>query len=304
MKLVRILAFLFLVLIFCSKAYAQKTSINNGQLSLIIGTGSLDFSALVIEPGAQSSYLEGYVTNNTNRDLLIARVKVLPYDKDGNLLRVESQSSVYETATFDIDNLKRGQTKKIQASIQGNFIFLSRNRLVFFTQINIARYEFKLVNVVYTYSYDVSMIKPVVSKDLTYADDFISIKWMFDKKAMSFTLQNKTDNPIKVDWNQASFVDVSGNAQKIIHQGVKYINLNDSQSPTIIPPNAKLQDLVIPTINIHYSEITRGWIQESIFPAGDKELLLKGASFTVFMPLEINGTIKNYSFTFNIVDVK
>jgi hypothetical protein len=40
-----------------------------------------------------------------------------------------------------------------------------------------------------------------------------------------------------------------------------------------------------------------------MFPNGDAARELKGKSFGVFMPLEINGTIKNYTFTVKITDV-
>ena len=75
-------------------------------------------------------------------------------------------------------------------------------------------------------------------------------------------------------------------------------------TPALDRAKAKIQDLIVPVTTIQYSKTLNGWIQEQIFPDGIDGLSLKGASFRIFMPLELNGTIKNYSFTFNITDVK
>lgn len=40
-----------------------------------------------------------------------------------------------------------------------------------------------------------------------------------------------------------------------------------------------------------------------MFPEGEEAKVYKGKSFSVFMPLEINGVTKNYTFTFDVVDV-
>lgn len=37
-----------------------------------------------------------------------------------------------------------------------------------------------------------------------------------------------------------------------MHSGVKYIDRNNSQPPNIIPKNASLSDVIIPTDNIYY----------------------------------------------------
>ena len=69
----------------------------------------------------------------------------------------------------------------------------------------------------------------------------------FYPHSFTMSLNNKTDNPIKIDWNQVSYVDISGMSHRIIHSGVKYIGRENPQSPTIIPPTAKIADIVFPT---------------------------------------------------------
>jgi hypothetical protein len=168
-----------------------------------------------------------------------------------------------------------------------------------------ARIELRFAGGTFETTYIVSLKKPAAREDLSFEDDVLSIQWIFDKKMLGFVLRNKTDNPIKIDWNQISYIDIAGNAQKVIHKEVRLITRNDPLVPTLIPPTAKLEDMILPTANVQYeSGRFGGWRQRPMFPDGGAAKEYKGKSFSVFMPLEINGSTKTYTFTIQVDDVK
>lgn len=149
------------------------------------------------------------------------------------------------------------------------------------------------------------MTKPTVSKELIYEDHFLKIVFSITKKQIGFILQNKTENPIKIDWNQVSYVDVLGESHKVMHSGVKYTDRANPQPPTVVPPTAKLEDIVFPIDYVYYSSGKYGgWREIPLFPEAPKAKLFKGRSFSIFMPLEISGVNKNYLFSFKIEDVE
>lgn len=56
-----------------------------------------------------------------------------------------------------------------------------------------------------------------------YEDDFIRVTWFVLPKQFSFNLRNKSNHTIKINWDDISMIDIYGNAKRVIHSGVKYI---------------------------------------------------------------------------------
>lgn len=104
-------------------------------------------------------------------------------------------------------------------------------------------------------------------------------------------LRNKADNPIRIDWNQVTFVDESSESHKVMHTEDRFEERHKYRVPTVVPPTAKVEDYISPLV------------QKPLFPEGLEAKKFKGHSFSIFMPLEINGVVKNYLFTFKIMDV-
>jgi len=74
--------------------------------------------------------------------------------------------------------------------------------------------------------------------------------------AVRIRVQNKTDQSIKVIWDEASFIDVDGTLSRIMHVGVKYADRNSSQPPTVIPAHQRLADDLFPTNRVWYRQAT------------------------------------------------
>lgn len=231
------------------------------------------------------------VVNKTKRDIHLIRVEVMAFTEAGTPIKPQSERSL----TLYIYDMGKDKTKPIWRTSEGYHLFPSYGA-------RIASYTLKIVETTFNPTYVLSMTKPANASSLSFEDDAFSIVWGLQEEGMAFTLRNKTENPIGINWNQVSFVDVEANAHKVMHQGVKFISRNETIASTTVPPMAKVTDTVVSVDQIEQG--SRGnWITNRLFPLGEAAQSYKGKSFSVFMPLEINGVVKNYSFAFKIADV-
>ena len=142
------------------------------------------------------------------------------------------------------------------------------------------------------------MISPIVSPNLGYEDNDIQVYFAISNKVL-FQLANKTNEAIKLDWNQVSFVDPFGFAHRVFHTGVRYLERSAIQAPTFVPPHARIDDSFLPTENVDYNYQTNtGWRERPLF----QSMPAVGQSFSVFMPLEIGSTLKSYHFIFQVIE--
>src|SRR5690349_795816 len=57
--------------------------------------------------------------------------------------------------------------------------------------------------------YVFTMTKPAESAERIFTDDQIAIGFSLDREQFGFELMNKTDNVIKVIWNQVAYIDAA-----------------------------------------------------------------------------------------------
>lgn len=146
-----------------------------------------------------------------------------------------------------------------------------------------------------------------------FEDEFIKIAWIPTADQLSFVLTNKTNHSIKIIWDEAAFVDENGISHRVIHSGVKYIDRNSTQPPSVVVRNGTVTDLVIPTDNIYYvSGKYGGWHVAPLFPksaVSAEELRAKagkyiGKTIQVLLPLQIEEVVNEYIFTFEVKNVE
>src|SRR5690242_21732037 len=101
-----------------------------------------------------------------------------------------------------------------------------------------------------------------------------------------------------------------------MHSGVKYIDRNNSYPSSTILPNTRLDDLVIPTDNVYYSEGYFGQYFSSpgswqtsnlLLPIGKKKDLSEkmiGQIITLYLPIQdMNKRNIGYTFQFKVTGV-
>ena len=135
------------------------------------------------------------------------------------------------------------------------------------------------------------------SDTLIFSDEFIDIKFSVLEKLIDFHIQNKTNEGIKINWDELSFISPDGTASRVNHSsGIRVIEKGNPQVPTVIPPNTKISDSLIPTKNIYYSY---DWNAKDLFP-GENKIIYNDKEFGIYFPIEIKGSKKEYTFKFKI----
>lgn len=149
--------------------------------------------------------------------------------------------------------------------------------------------------------------------DLSYFEDgLVKIVWTPTASEVALDLTNKTSNTIKIAWDDAKLIDGQGNQQRVIHSGVKFSEVDKPQEPSLIEPNGSLSDVVFSADNIYYSDAR--WQKKPMFPTFavsrnaenfDEDVQANvGKSFKLILPLETDGSVHEYSFTFKISNVE
>lgn len=147
------------------------------------------------------------------------------------------------------------------------------------------------------------------SEGIIFEDSLIKCIWIVGTTQFNFSLQNKTDNSIKIIWDEAAYIDPSGSTGRIMHSGVKYTDRNSSQPPTVIVRGAKIDDVIIPTENVYFvSGQYGGWREKPLFvnyamSQSDLDAITSsnvGKTVRILLPIEIKGVVNEYLFNFEI----
>jgi hypothetical protein len=191
----------------------------------------------------------------------------------------------------------------------------------------------------YVASYDISLIKverpeeaskrfgsykveTITSEDkykYSFEDDMVKTLWIATSRHISFRVENKTDQSIKIPWDEAAYVDINGVSHRVLHSGVEFTDRDNPQPPSEIVRKGSIEDTVYPID--HFIWESGNWRVEPLFPdldlhggafkgkfpsIGEVEKSMKrfiGAQVQVLLPLQIEETINDYVFTFRIDDV-
>ncbi len=135
-----------------------------------------------------------------------------------------------------------------------------------------------------------------------YEDDYIDIIWYVTSQRFNFTLKNKSNHTFKINWDDISYVDIDGEVGRVMHNGVKYTDRNNSQPATTVPKNASISDTLLPTANVYFDDIlTRGWQINPLVPKSSFNSHAPspiGKTMIIMMPIVIEGIQNDYTFTF------
>lgn len=144
---------------------------------------------------------------------------------------------------------------------------------------------------------DTSIITDSITK-FGYLDNIIDISIFTTQTQFVFSIKNVSENTIKVIWNEAVFVDVDSSTSKVMHSGTKYSEREGNQPASVIIKGAKLDDNVIPTNKVYYSDSLEKWSELSLFSNADKNS--NGQIIRLMLPIQIKDVINEYIFDFGI----
>ena len=141
-----------------------------------------------------------------------------------------------------------------------------------------------------------------------YSDDFVTLIPEIVEYQIVLTIINNHNSTIRIPWDDAAYVDNQGSTHRVIHMGVKLVDKEKAQVPTIIPAGARLDDVVVPSDGI---ELVNGiWINRPLFnnEFSDEESAKNTleryrttpyyTKFHLLLPIEIDNKRIEYTLTF------
>ena len=140
-----------------------------------------------------------------------------------------------------------------------------------------------------------------------YEDSIIKIDWGYASTQIGFDLTNKSDQTLKIIWDDAAFISLSNESSRVFHVGIKYTDRENPQPPTSVYKKTTLSDLITPTSYTRYvTGQYGGWHSDPLIPvqAGVfstkieyiKDLL--GLTMRVILPIKIEDKVLEYAFSF------
>lgn len=145
-----------------------------------------------------------------------------------------------------------------------------------------------------------SEVKSFDEKEITkfsFEDELISIIIFGDSRQFNFVLKNKTQNSIKIIWDDAVFVGTNGSTSKIMHAGTRYSQRDASQPASTIIRGASLDDVACPTANVRYSDWINEWITESMYPSEPSNEVKQ---VRLMLPIQVKEVVNEYVFVFDV----
>lgn len=131
-----------------------------------------------------------------------------------------------------------------------------------------------------------------------FSDENIDFEISGTISTFNFLLTNKTNNTIKLIWDDAVFVHVNGNTSKVMHNGIKYSERNNAQVASTVIRNSKLIDSIVPVDFVSYSELLKEWITTDDLPESD---IYEGKTVSVMLPIQIKDVINEYILEFTLL---
>ena len=284
---------------FAATSFCQEfiVSTPKGNLVVNVKSNSLELGSFF--------KMQGTITNTTDWNFRYLRLTVRFYGPSGNEWAALCPTDRYSCETLGI-SVPAHRTTDFDTGPGVHFSMEPMN----YSGENppVKGYGLSFKEAVYDIRYRFTMLKPTSSDALTFEDSLLAFKFLIDPDGIGCSIRNNTADPISINWNAVSYIDGSGDAHKVIHSGVRLVDKGAPQSPTLIPPTARINETLFPTDRIKSG--SEGLSQEPLWPSmgyvsKDQSGLkaLEGSTFSVFLPIEISGKTKNYSFVFKIVSV-
>lgn len=143
-------------------------------------------------------------------------------------------------------------------------------------------------------------VQTIEDKGLTkysFSDELIGIIIFNNGKEFVFNLTNKSQNSIKVVWDDAVFVNIDGASSRVMHSGIKYSQKEAPQPSSTIVRGSSLEDVACPIENVRYSSSLKEWVTDSMYPKYPSSDI-KQVSF--MLPIQIKEVVNEYLFIFDV----
>ncbi len=147
------------------------------------------------------------------------------------------------------------------------------------------------------------LTSPVASQELQFRDKTIAVSFSVGEQSFQMRFENVTDVPVKIQWERAQYVDVTGQTQRLMHSGIRYVDRNNPIPDQTVAPHGVVEEAVIPVKNVFVSPQKNGYDIRPLLPLdADAAAGLKGKSVILFIPVEVNRQIIPYNLKIEITE--
>lgn len=85
-----------------------------------------------------------------------------------------------------------------------------------------------------------------------YSDEYVTLVPNVVESQIELMIINNHSSSIRVLWDSAAFIGGDGVAQRVIHTGVKLIDKDKAQVPSVIPAGSRINDIIVPVDGIEF----------------------------------------------------
>lgn len=155
---------------------------------------------------------------------------------------------------------------------------------------------------------------PVDAKAYNVEDKNLSISYVptIVDAGIQVTFKNKSNQALKIIWDESVYMSPSGTSEGIFHNGVVIAERASVKPPTVIPPQASHSDelIVRSHVEFHSSQYGSGWGYSPLcgtrdymdHTLDDKSCI--GQTFQFYVTYEINGKKQALTLKFKYIGSK
>lgn len=137
-----------------------------------------------------------------------------------------------------------------------------------------------------------------------YNDSIADIKWYQGKTRFVLLLENLTKKTMKINWDEMTYVNPLGRAERLWHAYGRYIESDKEQVPTIIPSEKSILEPIIPVDNIYFNN---GWKEQYllVYRTEDQKQLNNyfEKPVQIYLPIYVGEEKVEYIFNFTISEI-
>ena len=123
------------------------------------------------------------------------------------------------------------------------------------------------------------------------------ISWLITDRSLGFRMVNSSSETLTIVWDQVTFVDPSTRSVGVIHTGVRYLEAEKSQTPTIVPVGTFVEETLAPKDRVEWKGY---WIVSPFLGDKSDQERMTGSKFLIQLAISKGTSIQRYPFVFEI----
>lgn len=147
-----------------------------------------------------------------------------------------------------------------------------------------------------------------------YEDDLIRAGFLNSGGSVLMNVENKTEHSIQMRLEEGAFVMPDGSSERILTGDMSFANRNQEVQPITVPSRASTTATLIPQ-----GSISMGQYGLTVAPLFQPDLVggpgqntstvddvreNLGETFSLLLPIEIQGNVNEYTFSFEVIGAK